>query len=382
MRARPVIAAAFCFAFAPPVWAAAAPWIVRSDAIATELLRRDAQLSPEIIASQGVEGLDEQVTVISADFNDRRRKVALGEAAYLQDLLEKETDPHLREDLQILAKNARNQLRSIELDEKYNIPFLNVSDMVFQSLRSLLDEQIAPARRPAALVHLRKYTGQVKGFRPITVACADFTRSEARKPGLLFPVRAEVERALATSRISAEGIEPLFKKAGVKGYERAVALFKRQLADYDAFLRREVLPKARVDFRMPEELYAFALSQVGVEMPPAELAARAHQAFSQTQAELQVLAGKIARDQHLPSADYRDVLRALKQKQLTGDALVATYRQRLKDVEAIIQREQLVTLPERAVRIRVASDAESANSPAPYYNGPAWLETPGSKARW
>ena len=75
--------------------------------------------------------------------------------------------------------------------------------------------------------------------------------------------------------------------------------------------------------------------------------------------------------------DYRDVIRALKKEQLVGDAILPHYRKRLEEIESIIRREQLVTLPEREARIRIATDAEAAQNPAPNMRPPRLLGNTG-----
>ena len=70
----------------------------------------------------------------------------------------------------------------------------------------------------------------------------------------------------------------------------------KQLEAYLQFVRSEVLPRARDDFRLPPELYAFSLLQVGVDIPPDELARRAHKAFTEIQGEMQKVARKIAQE--------------------------------------------------------------------------------------
>ncbi len=56
-----------------------------------------------------------------------------------------------------------------------------------------------------------------------------------------------------------------------------------------------VLPKARTDFRLPPEEYALNLEDYGIDIPPAQLAAMAHQAFSDLQAEMKPIAEQIAK---------------------------------------------------------------------------------------
>ena len=78
----------------------------------------------------------------------------------------------------------------------------------------------------------------------------------------------------------------------------------------------------------------------------------AHQSFSEIQADMQKLAVKIAQERHLPSSNYRDVIRALKKDQLAPDQVMPRYRQTLSDIENILRREHLITLPERPAIIR------------------------------
>ena len=132
---------------------------------------------------------------------------------------------------------------------------------------------------------------------------------------------------------------------------------------------------------MPPELYAFPLEQIGIDIPPAELAAKAHRAFTEIQAQMQDVAAQVARDKGLPSSDYRDVIRALKKEQLVGDAILAHYKARLKQIEEIIRDKQILTLPGREARIRIATEAESAATPAPNMHPPRLLGQHGRGRR-
>ena len=120
-------------------------------------------------------------------------------------------------------------------------------------------------------------------------------------------------------------------------------------------MRATVLPKARNDFRLPPEHYALDMESYGIDIPPDQLAAMAHQSFTEIQGEMKTVAAQIAKERKLPSSDYRDVIRELKKQQLVGDAILPFYENRLKQIEAIIVEHQIVTLPTRPARIRIAS---------------------------
>jgi hypothetical protein len=179
-------------------------------------------------------------------------------------------------------------------------------------------------------------------------------------------VKGDLDKAIANGPTYREGLSKLFAKYGLSGYEAPLAKLSSDLEAYEAFLRAEMAPRVRTDFREPPELYAFHLSQRGVLAPPAALAQEAHEAFSRTQREMQELAPKVAAERGFTSTDYRDVLRALKRDQVVGDALPRLYERRIADLEALIRRERLVTLPVRPMRFRLASEAETAASPAPH----------------
>ena len=157
----------------------------------------------------------------------------------------------------------------------------------------------------------------------------------------------EVRTALALAPVLVAGIKDMFVRAGLDGWSEAFAAFEAQCAAYGAFVERELLPRARSDHRLPPPVYADAMRRVGIDIPPAELTAQAHAAFDSTVAEMQALAPGVAAELGIDSHDYRDCIAALKQTQIRGDAqaIEAFYRARLDEIEAIVRRERLVTLP-------------------------------------
>jgi uncharacterized protein (DUF885 family) len=109
------------------------------------------------------------------------------------------------------------------------------------------------------------------------------------------------------------------------------------------------------------------------------MAAMAHKAFAEIQEEMKPLAAQIAQQQHLPSSDYRDVMRELKKQQLVGDAILLFYEGRLKQIEGIVNAQQIVTLPDRPAQIRIATAAETSQTPAPHMQPPPFLHNTGQK---
>lgn len=353
------------------------PWVARSNQNAQVLIKEFASFNPEGAGQLGVEGLDKQIIDLKPGFTARRQQAAKKAAQVLKRRLLTEKDPAVRQDLEILIKAAQDDVRGSELGEKYQIPYINMAQLMFGGFRTLLDDQISPQRRRSALVRLKRYAGLERGYTPLTILAEQRTRQRLNKPGLMGPPKAEVEKDLANATFFVDGIRQLFEKYQIAGYQEAYAKLKEQLTAYDVFVRQEVLPKARADFRQPPEIYAFSLEQSGVDIPPAELAAKAHAAFKKIQQQMQALAPQVAKQKGFTATNYRDVIRALKQNQLVGEAILPHYQKRLQEIEAIIQRQHLVTLPAREMRIRLASAAESASTPAPHFQPPRLLNNTG-----
>jgi uncharacterized protein (DUF885 family) len=353
-------------------------WIARSNENAKLLLDIEARFTPEGAARQGVTGLDDRVSDFAPGHVARRREATRASLAELQQRLKNEKDPLVAQDLQILVAAAERQIDGSELHERLVVPYYNLTRNFFGSLRSLLDPQVAPERRPAALVRVRKYAG-LEGGQPPFVQLAEAETREGLRKNLLPPSKIEVENDLDTTKPLLDGIEKLFQQYRIPGWEQPVKELRRQLEGYQQFVRGEVLARARKDFRLPPELYAFNLRQVGVDIPPEELVKKAKHAFNDYLAQMKEVAARVAEKQHLPTSDYKFVIRLLKMKQIPDDQVLAFYEHRLTEIEDIIRREHLVTLPNRPARIRLGTPAENAQQPAPHMEPPRLIGNTGEQ---
>ncbi|MCE9573310.1 MAG: DUF885 domain-containing protein [Deltaproteobacteria bacterium] len=366
---------------APPTAPAKLDWIARSNQNAQLLLQVQAQFQPERAAFAGIAGLDEQISDFAPGHDQRLRDATARAQAELEARLAVEKDPLVAQDLEILITAAKRQIQGSELSEKLQVPYYSVPQLVFGSMRSLLDPQIAPERRPAALVRLRKYLG-MDGGQASVVQLAEAETREGLKKGLLPPARIEVENDLDTSAPMIAGVDKLFQQFNITGGDEVLAEMHKQLDAYLAFVRKEVLPKARTDFRLPPELYAFNLVEFGVDIAPDELARRAHKAFGEIQAEMQTIATQIAKQRGWKKSDYRDVIKQLKKTQIPDDQVLAFYQQRLAQIEDIIRAQHLVTLPTRPARIRLGTPAENAQQPAPHMIPPRLIGNTGEQGEF
>jgi hypothetical protein len=373
-----MLAFALIFATKLPTIAQPKPndWVAESNQNAQVLIEGLARFSPEGAGQLGAVGLDEQILDIKPGYVDRQKQTAKEAIATLQGRLAQTKDAKVRQDLEILIGAADDALQRLILDEKY-LPYTNVAEIVFGGLQSLLDDQVTPDRRAKALIRLQRYVGMEAGYTPIVELAEQYTRSKLNQAGLYGPNRQSVEQDLKTAPFLIDGIEQLLQKYQIKGYGPAYAKLKTQITAYNAFVAQEILPKSRTDFRQPPEIYAFNLKKIGVDIPPEKLAAKAHVAFEEIQRKMQKLAPQVAKEKGFQQTDYREVIRRLKQEQLAGKAILPHYEQRIKQLEQIIQREKLVTLPQRSMRFRLASDAESAQLPSPFFQAPRLLGNTG-----
>ena len=392
MRSRVFLAIALSLpsfaAAAPPasprdVSASARPdWVSRSDEHAQIPLGLIGRFTPEFAARLGLEGLDREIFDLRAQLDERTEQATREAVAELEKRLAAETDPRVRQDLEIMIASGRDNLEGARLNRKYLIPYFDVPQTVFQGLRALLDDQVPAERRANALVRLKRYAGLMAGDTPITELAIARMRERLGERGLLGPARAELEKNLGNSGFYLDGIGKLFAKYGVAGYEEPLARLRQQVAAYDEFLRRELMPRARTDFRLPPELYAYSLRQFGVDVPPDALAERARVSFVEIRNEMRALAPLVAREKGFAATDYRDVIRELKKQALVGPAILPHYQARLRDLEEIIRREKVATLPRRPARIRLASEAESAASPAPNLQPPRLIGNTGEQGEF
>lgn len=369
---------ALCIAVLPmPALAADQAWIQKSNEHAQVLLKVLAEFSPETAGQIGVEGFDAEVADLKPRVFERSRKASRKAIAELKSRLRREPDPAVRQDIEIMIAAGEDNLRSSELAHERLLPYSPVSRLVFQGIKSLLDPRISKERQAKAVHRLRRYAGLERGYEPIAELARARTQERFRDKDLIGPFRGEVQQNLGDSPRLIAGIRDLLKKSGLTGYEEALAALEKQLTDYDAWLAAEVLPRTRTDHRLPPEIYADNLRQFGVDIPPEELIAKALVSFAEIRNEMRALAPIVARQKKLKSSDYRDVIRALKARQIYGKDVLPLYKSRLAELEKIIAREKIVSLPGREAVIRLATEAESAIQPAPHMSAPRLIGNTG-----
>lgn len=358
---------------------AAQDWVAKSDQYTKTRLEMDAKFGPENASRTGLDGYDDKIMDMTPGFDERYEKALRKVHAQHEKDLKNEKDPNVRQDLEILIADANQTLATQDIYDRNLIDYSNLPQGVFYSMQALLNPQVDESRHPAALVRLQKYTGMTDGYKPVFEHGKRETAKDLKNRKLLGPYVKQLEKDLENMPRFVEGVRELFANSKVAGWEPAVAEFEKQVNDYATWLRENLLPRARQESRLPAEVYAANLAAFGTTMDPQELISRATAGFMDIRIEMEAIARQIAGKHGMKSANYRDVIRELKKDQFTSENIMPAYRSRLEDLEAIVEKHDIVTLPERDALIRLASEAESAAQPAPHMQPPRMIGNTGEQ---
>jgi hypothetical protein len=358
--------------------AADTDWVEKSNEHAQVVLEVLAKFSPEGAASFGVDGLDEEISDLGEGIYERGQQASRELLQELRRRDARETHPKVKQDLGILIRSTEDNIHTSELNRENMLPYFNMSQTVFYGVRGLIDPQIDRERYPAAVTRMEKYAGLVDGYEPITEQAKARTIERFDVDGLIGPYRGEVEQDLERAETFITGIRDLLDGTDLEGWEDTYETLATQLRDYNDWVRTEILPRARDDYRMPAVMYENSLKSFGVDATPEALIEQGTKGFMDIRNEMEALAPLIAAEKGWETRDYREVIAKLKEEgPLSGDRILDHYHAVLRDIEEIIQREKLVTLPEREAGIRIATAAETAAQPAPHLDLPRLIGNSG-----
>ena len=356
----------------------ASTWVEKSNEHAQVVLDVLAKLSPEGAGQLGVDGLDEEIIDLGPGIEERSRKMSVDVADELKRRLANASDSKVRQDLGILITAIEDNIRSSDLTYEQMLPYFNINQTVFFGLRGIIDPQNSRDRYPAAITRLEKYAGIADGYTPLTQLAKDRISERFDVEGLVGPYRGQVEQDLERAETMITGIESLLAGTDLQGWEDSYTALAEQMRDFNDWVRAEILPRSRDDYRLPPALYEDALRQWGVDASPEELIEQATKGYMDIRGEMEALAPLIAAEKGYDTNDYREVIGLLKRDgPIDGDKLLDHYNAVLGAIEEIIVREKIISLPERDAGIRIASAAETAAQPAPHLQPPRLIGNTG-----
>jgi hypothetical protein len=379
---KPALLAAGALLIAPLSAHAQTPaWIARSNQYTQHLLLTEAQFNPEGAAQTGLEQFDGKAIDLGPNLTKRVIAAETKERAILVAAQATESDPLVKQDLQILLNSVDRTIEGTALSDKLLLNWIDVPQLVFGNMNQALDAQIGAQRQAKATELLQRYTGQYPGTTPLT-ELAKARWSESLGPGKTGPYRGEVEDTLGKTATYIAGIHALFANAGIKDADKALAAMDQQLRDYAAWERANVLPKARASFRQPPQIYAFNLKSVGIDLPPEELVARARRGFYDTRRQMEALAPLVAKKFGYTATDYPSVIAALKRDKIPAGDVESYYAGILGQIDAAITREHIVTRPDYPVLMRLGTPAENSQQPAPHMIPPRLIGNTGERGQF
>ncbi|MGI9222480.1 MAG: DUF885 domain-containing protein [Woeseiaceae bacterium] len=356
---------------------AAADWIEESDKIAMRVLESQAAFHPENVGWLGIAEFDGDVIDLGPNYVERRNASDRKTIEYLEERLAQEDHPKIQQDLEILLQSVNDDIETRRITSSRMLPYYNIHGLIFGAFNSLLDPRSDPARYANAVDKLRKYNGSESGYTPLTELAIARSTERFGEGGLLGPYRGALEKNLSDAPRFAAGVRQIFEHSQLSGWEDELARLEAQLADYAAWLEKEMLPRARADNQLPPEIYANNLKNYGVRATPEELIRMSTYAYQFIRSEMKSLAVRIAEERGWEDKELVAVMRRLKLETIPKDELLAVYKERLAQIEEIIRREDIVTLPERDAAIREASEAEAAAVPASFMNPPQLINNTG-----
>ena len=352
-------------------------WVKRSNEIAYKVLDANAQFAPEFAGQSGVDGYDEEIFDLGEKLYERQQTVAKQNIAMLTALLVNEEDPRVAQDIEIMIKSEKDSIESNRINYERVLPYGNITGLVFAGFRGLLDKQVPIERQKAALVRLKKYTGQAEGYEPLTERAKIILTERAEIPDLIKPFIGQVQQDLERSPIMIDGLQSVFGATELEGYEQDLAVLSEQLTAYNKWVEQTILPNTRDSAALPRELYELQLKNYGVDDSPEALVKTGQVAFMNIRNEMMALAPQVARQKGFDTENYREVIKLLKKEQVHGDELMAKYREIMLELDVIIEREGLVSLPDEPARVRMATAAETAQQPAPHLDVPRLIGNTG-----
>ena len=353
-------------------------WVETSNAYTQKVIAMQAEFFPTGASSAGYEQYDGLVNDMSPDRDDRYVAAARALIAEFEAAKQTETNPFVLQDLDILIGSLKQDIEGFELGNKYMLDYSEVGQGMFGNVGSLLSDQTAEHRRAKALELLQRYTGTWPDTVPMTeLAKRRFEAS--RGEGKMGPYRVELEESIAKIPTFVSGIRELFAKYEIDGADEALDAMEAQLTDYGAWTRNTVLPASRDTARLPEELYALSLKQVGIDMAPQESMSQARRGFYELRAQMEALAPQIAEKYGWQETDMASVMANLKKMTVPNDEIEEFYRGVNRELEAKIRENEIVSLPTSELQMRVASAAESAAQPAPHMRPPRLIGNTGEQ---
>ena len=223
-----LVAVCVVLASAPARTQDAPTWIERSNTFTQQLLLTDAQFEPEDAAQAGLEQFDGKAIDLGPRLSERLIAAEQKQRVVFTAALQKETDPRVKQDLQILISAIDRRIEGTRLNDSLTLDWIDVPQLVFGYMNAALDTQLSAGRQAKALELLQRYTGLYPDTTPLT-ELARARWADSQGAGKAGPYRGKVEDTLGKTATYIQGIHDLFARAKIKGADQALKAMDQQL---------------------------------------------------------------------------------------------------------------------------------------------------------
>jgi len=171
-------------------------WIETSNNYTKQLLTVEMKHHPESGSRQGLSEYDKDVSQPTLADEDAQRQETEAVLAKFKSAVGEQKQKEVKQDLEIIIRRVELGFKQEDFERAHKVPFSNASGEVYEGLRILLDDQTPDARRPAAVVRIRKYAGLKPGYKPLTEILKQRVQEQMAKPGVVYPAKVEIETEL------------------------------------------------------------------------------------------------------------------------------------------------------------------------------------------
>lgn len=351
-------------------WSVAASGQSDANKTANAFTHELAVYLPETVSAMGFEEYDACIDSISLDLDDKLLAFYRKWYEKLEPLVAKAETEDKRVDLKILMDYVKDKADTIKLRREAGlIPFVPGTQLVFQGLDRLSNASLTPSRKKAMIERFHRY---VQSNMLAKSQAYMLALIEQHSTASIYPTRAQVTDYLRASQAYVDATQKLLSTLGDNSYQKDFALYQTQVKHFDLFIKKEILPHARQKAGLPLAVYHQALSSYGVKPVSIDaMVTQGKQDYAKVYLEYQTLAQKIAKKYQLAQASPKPVIQFLKKKKLTTpNDVLKLYQNTSKQIDEIIDKNKLVTLPNTPLNIRLATLGESKAHPSSYVHAP------------
>ena len=193
-----------------------------------------------------------------------------------------------------------------------------------------------------------------------------------------YPLKKEIEEYLSSADKELVEIKKILDSSGDPKASEDFKVFTQQINHYHAFLKTEILPHARVDARLPAELYRWQLHQHGVDWNENEAITIGKREYAKGEKEFQSLLKQVVALRKMKVKSAPDVMAELRKEQVTNKAEVEKlFRAEItRQIEGVKKEDRFPSL-DKDVDIQMMSAEESQQEPYAHVNPPPLAFTSG-----